>query len=90
MKKTQTCRCINTQTIAIMSTFWTRPDLAGAMDTLKGDAMISKHLVIPHWDATGTSTKISYSHTNGKKYDKYKAHSCYMSEGSQQRKYAEL
>ena len=36
--------------VAIMSTFRTKARLAGAMDTLVGNAMICKHLVIPHWD----------------------------------------
>ena len=50
MTQTQTYRRhIYTQIVAILLTFWTRPDLAGAMDALSGNnAMIYKHPVIPH------------------------------------------
>ena len=51
--------------VVIMTTFRTKARLAGAMDTLRGNAMICKHLVIPH----------CYIHKIGKKYNKYKANS---------------
>ena len=47
--------------VAIMSTFRTKARLAGAMDTLVGNAMIYKHLVIPHWDGWRIHQNIIYT-----------------------------
>ena len=44
-----------------MSTFRTKARLAGAMDTLVGNAMIYKHLVIPHWDDWRIHQNIIYT-----------------------------
>ena len=47
--------------VSIMSTFRTKARLAGAMDTLVGNAMICKHLVIPHWDGWRIHQNIIYT-----------------------------